>query len=91
MSSRCEHLTNDELLRLMEPRDRRDATRFGLVWEATGIARDEAINSDFVALEAAAAVNYSWQPETLRRHIRSAHAQPEAIPESLARRFGMKG
>ena len=39
----------------------------------------------------ASAVIYSWQPETLRQHIRSAHVQHEAIPESLARRFGMKG
>ena len=39
----------------------------------------------------AAAVIYSWQPETLRQHIRAAHVQHEAIPESLARRFGMKG
>ena len=41
--------------------------------------------------ESAAVVLYSWQPETLRQHIRAAHVQHEAIPESLARRFGMKG
>jgi adenine-specific DNA-methyltransferase len=41
--------------------------------------------------ETAAAVIYSWQPETLRQHIRAGHVQHEAIPESLARRFGMKG
>ena len=41
--------------------------------------------------ETASAVIYSWQPETLRQHIRSAHVQHEAIPENLARRFGMKG
>ena len=41
--------------------------------------------------ETAAAIIYSWQPETLRQHIRSGHVQHEAIPESLARRFGMKG
>jgi adenine-specific DNA-methyltransferase len=40
--------------------------------------------------DTAAAVLYSWQPETLRQHIRAAHVQHEAIPESLARRFGMK-
>ena len=40
--------------------------------------------------ETAAAVIYSWQPETLRQHLRAAHVQHEAIPESLARRFGMK-
>ena len=41
--------------------------------------------------DCAAVVLYSWQPETLRQHIRAAHVQHEAIPESLARRFGMKG
>lgn len=35
-------------------------------------------------------VIYSWQPETLRQHIRAGHVQHEAIPESLARRFGLK-
>ena len=29
----------------------------------------------------------SWQPETLRQHIRAGNVQHEAIPESLARRF----
>ena len=41
--------------------------------------------------ETAAAIPYSGQPETLRQHIRANHVQHEAIPESLARRFGMKG
>ncbi len=35
----------------MEARDQRDATRFGLVWEANEIERDKALNSDFVALD----------------------------------------
>jgi adenine-specific DNA-methyltransferase len=39
------------LPRLLDARDRRDATRFGLVWEANEIDRDKAINSDFVALD----------------------------------------
>jgi adenine-specific DNA-methyltransferase len=34
---------------------------------------------------------YSWQPETLRQHVRARHVQHEPIPESLARRFGMRG
>ena len=34
---------------MLEARDRRDATRFGLVWEANEIERDKAVNSDFVA------------------------------------------
>lgn len=51
MSSRYEDLNREELLRLLEARDRRDATRFGLVWEANEIERDKALNSDFVALD----------------------------------------
>jgi len=51
MPSRYDHLTHDELTRLLEARDRRDATRFGLVWEANEIERDNAINADFVALD----------------------------------------
>jgi adenine-specific DNA-methyltransferase len=35
----------------LEARDRRDATRFGLVWEANEIERDKALNNDFVALD----------------------------------------
>ncbi|MBV9010143.1 MAG: site-specific DNA-methyltransferase [Verrucomicrobia bacterium] len=44
-------LSRDELLRLLEARDRRDATRFGLVWEANEVERDRALNQDFVALD----------------------------------------
>ena len=39
----------------------------------------------------AAVVIYFWQPETLRQHIRALNVQHEVIPESLERRFGMKG
>ena len=39
------------MLRLLEARDQRDATRFGLVWEANEIERDQALNNDFVALD----------------------------------------
>ena len=49
--SKYDHLTHDELVRLLEARDRRDATRFGLVWEANEIDRDHAVNADFVALD----------------------------------------
>jgi adenine-specific DNA-methyltransferase len=50
MANKYDHLNKDELARLLEARYRRDATRFGLVWEANEIDRDKAINSDFVAL-----------------------------------------
>jgi len=39
----------------------------------------------------ASAIVYSWQPEMLRQQIRASNVQHEAIPESLARRFGLKG
>jgi adenine-specific DNA-methyltransferase len=45
------HLSHDELVRLLEARDQRDRTRFGLVWEANEIERDKAQNADFVALD----------------------------------------
>ena len=48
---RYDHLSREELVRLLEARDRRDATRFGLVWEANEIERDRALNTDFVALD----------------------------------------
>lgn len=51
MSSRYDDLNREELLRLLEARDQRDATRFGLVWEANEIERDKALNNDFVALD----------------------------------------
>lgn len=46
-----DHLSKEELVRLLAARDRRDATRFGLVWEANEIDRDKALNSDFIALD----------------------------------------
>lgn len=51
MGSRYEHLNKEELLRLLEAREQRDATKFGLVWEANEIERDRALNNDFVALD----------------------------------------
>jgi adenine-specific DNA-methyltransferase len=51
MANKYDHLSQGELVRLLEARDRRDATRFGLVWEANEIDRDMAINADFVALD----------------------------------------
>jgi adenine-specific DNA-methyltransferase len=42
------------------------------------------------ASQSAAVILYSWQPETLRQHVPAPHVQHEPIPESLARRFGLK-
>jgi adenine-specific DNA-methyltransferase len=52
VGSRYDHLNHEELLRLLEARDRRYAeTKFGLVWEADDIERERARNADFVALD----------------------------------------
>jgi adenine-specific DNA-methyltransferase len=50
-SKNYDDLSRDELIRILQARDRRDATRFGLVWEANEIERDKALNKDFVALD----------------------------------------
>ena len=43
-----DNLSKDELVRLLQSRDRRDANKFGLVWEANEIDRDKALNKDSV-------------------------------------------
>ncbi len=50
-SRKYDDLNREELTAQLQARDRRDATRFGLVWEADEIERDNALNSDFVALD----------------------------------------
>ena len=50
-ATKYDDLSKDELVRLLQSRDKRDATRFGLVWEANEIERDKALNADFVALD----------------------------------------
>ena len=44
-------LSKEELIEQLKDRDRRFATRFGLVWEANDIDRDKALNNDFVSLD----------------------------------------
>ena len=51
MSRNYDHLSHQELISLLQARDRRDATKFGLVWETNEIERDKAFNGDFVALD----------------------------------------
>jgi len=63
------------LVRLLETRDRRDATR----------ALTKAVAGS------PATIIYTWQPELAKTRLREANnAQTEAVPESLARRFGMR-
>jgi hypothetical protein len=49
--------SREELVRLLEARDRRDATRFGLVWETNEVEGEKALNGDFVALDLDAALS----------------------------------
>lgn len=51
MARNYEDLSRDELIRLLEARDRRVATRLGLVWESNETERDKTLNKDFVALD----------------------------------------
>jgi len=55
-------LSKQELIEQLKARDRKDATRFGLVWEADEIERDKALNSDFVALDLDPALSYGDGP-----------------------------
>jgi len=54
---RYDDYSREELVRLLEARDRRDATRFGLVWETNEVEREKALNGDFVALDLDAALS----------------------------------
>ncbi len=53
-------LTKEERLRLMEARDRREATRYGLVWEADGVEAEQVLNGDYVALQLALIGSRRW-------------------------------
>lgn len=44
-------LTQEQLVSLLEARDRRAATRYGLVWETDGVEAEQALNGDYVALD----------------------------------------
>lgn len=49
--ARYDDMSRPELVALLKQRDRRDATRFGLVWETRDTDRDNALNNDFIALD----------------------------------------
>lgn len=61
--SKHDHFTRDELARLLEARDRRDATRFGLVWEANEI---EGRKTEDSVLLADPKLNYQRDDEALK-------------------------
>ncbi len=50
MSKRYDHLSREELIRLLERRERQER-RFGLVWERDDIEHERLLNADFVALD----------------------------------------
>jgi len=52
--------------------------------------REDAVALRKQASQSAAVMLYSWQPETLRQHVPAPHVQHEPVPESLARRFGLR-
>ncbi len=60
---RYDDLSKEDLIKLLERRDQRDATRFGLVWEANEIEREKALNSDFVALDLDPALSCNPSPD----------------------------
>ena len=76
-------LSKAELVRLLESRDRRDATRVGLVWEANEIEREKAINADFVALPVRhwrlRRLLMDWHPP-LRYHPLNPSRHPSIFP-----------
>jgi adenine-specific DNA-methyltransferase len=50
LTSKYDHYSKDELIKIIEDRDRKP--KFGLVWERDDIDFDRSFNEDFVALDA---------------------------------------
>jgi adenine-specific DNA-methyltransferase len=55
-------LTHEQLVALLEARDRRSATRYGLVWETDGVEAEQALNGDYVALDLVPELCYGPPP-----------------------------
>jgi adenine-specific DNA-methyltransferase len=49
MTGRYDHLSHDDLIRLLERRD--TLQRYGLIWEREGIEPDRALNQDYVVFD----------------------------------------
>lgn len=62
MPKTYDDLSKQELIDLLKARDRRDSTRFGLVWEANEIERDRALNQDYIALDLDPALSHGEGP-----------------------------
>lgn len=84
MTTRYDDLSREELIKLLEARERRDVARFGLVWEGNEIERDKALNDDFVALDLDESLSVGSAPWTnlviegdnfdALRHLRMCYA-----------------
>ncbi|MEK6201529.1 MAG: site-specific DNA-methyltransferase [Desulfobulbaceae bacterium] len=60
MTSKYDHYNKDELIKIIEDRDRKPT--FGLVWERHDIEFDRSFNQDFVALDADAKLSCGAGP-----------------------------
>ena len=60
MTSKYDHYNKDELIRIIEDRDRKP--KFGLVWERDDIEFDRSFNEDFVALDATSELSCGVRP-----------------------------
>ena len=61
-STKYDDLSREDLVRLLERREREPQRRFGLVWEQDDLEREAALNADFVALEQDGALSCGEAP-----------------------------
>jgi adenine-specific DNA-methyltransferase len=67
MTSRYDHLSNEQLIRLLERRD--VMQRYGLIWEREGIEQDRARNQDYVVLDLDSTLSTAPQDEAGWRNL----------------------
>jgi len=61
-SEKYDGLSREDLIRLLERREKEPRRRFGLVWEQDDLEREAALNADFVALEQDGALSCGGAP-----------------------------
>ena len=67
MTNRYDHLSKEDLIRLLERRDAMQ--RYGLIWEREGIEQDRARNQDYVVLDLDPALSTAPQDEAGWRNL----------------------
>ena len=67
MTKRYDHLSKEDLIRLLERRDAMQ--RYGLIWEREGIEQDRARNQDYVVLDLDPALSTAPQDAAGGRNI----------------------